>query len=120
LQSLQWKQELQTVRGRCLIWLMPPKEITELKDAIRAAHGCESLHVESIPVKEVFEGQTAWEGTVEVFDLVGHLEANRAYAWMHRDGDENKTVTVLQIPPVDSPQSAVKVAISSKARPLAD
>src|SRR5207248_3850369 len=39
---------------------MPPKEITELKDAIRATHGCESLHVESIPVKEVFEGQPAW------------------------------------------------------------
>jgi hypothetical protein len=34
---------------------MPPKEITELKDAIRTTHGCESLHVESIPVKEAFE-----------------------------------------------------------------
>jgi len=99
---------------------MPPREITELKDAIRAAHGCESLHVESIPVKEIYEGQRAWEGTVEVFDLVGHLEANRAYAWMHRDGDENKTVTVLQIPPVDSPQSAVRAAISSKARSQSD
>jgi len=95
---------------------MPPKEITELKDAIRATHGCESLHVESVPVKEVFEGQAAWEGKVEVFDLVGHPEAKRAYAWTHRDGDENKTVVVLQIPPVDSPQSAVKVVIASKAR----
>jgi len=44
---------------------MPPKQITELKDAIRATHGCESLHVESIPVKEVFEGQTAWEGSLK-------------------------------------------------------
>jgi hypothetical protein len=52
-----------------------PKEITELKDAIRATHGCESVHTESIPVKEVFEGQTAWEGTVEVFDLVGHRQS---------------------------------------------
>ena len=94
---------------------MPPKEITELKDAIRATHGRESLHVESIPVKEVFEDQTAWEGTVEVFDLVGHPEAKRAYAWRHRDGDENKTVVVLQIPPVDSPQSAVKVAIAKQS-----
>ena len=93
-----------------------PEEITELKDAIRATHGCESLHVESIPVKEVFEGQTAWEGTVEVFDLVGHPKAKRAYAWRHRDDDRNKTVAVLQIPPVDSPQSAVKAAIASKAR----
>ena len=95
---------------------MPPKEITELKDAIRATHGRESLHVESIPVKEVFEGQTAWEGTVEIFDLVGHPEAKRAYAWRHRNGDENKTMAVLEIPPVDSPESAVKVTIGSKER----
>jgi len=93
---------------------MPPKEITQLKDAIRATHGCESLHVESVPVKEVFEGQTVWEGTVEVFDLVGHLQAKRAYAWTYPDGDQNKTFTVLGILPVDSPQSAVKVAIAAK------
>jgi hypothetical protein len=87
---------------------MPPREITELKDAIRATHGCESLHVESVPVKEVFEDQTRWEGTVEVFDLIGHLQAKRAYAWSYRDGNQNKTMAVLEIPPVDSPESASK------------
>jgi hypothetical protein len=95
---------------------MLPNEITEIKDAIRATHGCESLHVESVPVKEVFEGQTAWEGTVEVFELIGHPEAKRAYAWTYRDGDQNKTIAVLEIPPVDSSQSAVKVTIPSNAR----
>ena len=95
---------------------MPSKEITQLNDAIRARHGCESLHVESVPVKEVFEGQTAWEGTVEVFELVGHPEAKCAYAWTYRDGGQEKTIAVLGIPPVDSPQSAVKVAIASRAR----
>jgi hypothetical protein len=95
---------------------MPPKKITELKDAIRATHGCESLHVESVPVKEVFEGKTAWEGTVGVFDLVGHPKAKRAYAWSYRDGDETKSIAVLQIAPLDSAESAVKVAVASKAR----
>jgi hypothetical protein len=95
---------------------MPPREITELKDAIRATHACESLHVESVPVKEVFEDQTTWEGTVEVFDLIGHLQAKRAYAWSYRDGNQNKTMAVLEIPPVDSPETAIKVAIGSKAR----
>ena len=90
---------------------MPHKKITKLKDAIRATHGCESL-----PVKEIFEGQTAWQGTVEVFDLIGHPKANRAYAWSHRDGDQTKSIAVLEIPPVDSPESAVKVAIASKAK----
>jgi hypothetical protein len=96
---------------------MPHKKITKLKDAIRATHGCESLHVESVPVKEVFEGPLAWEGTVEVFDLIGHPKATRAYAWTYREGKQNKTIAVLGIAPVDSPQSAVKVAIASKARP---
>src|SRR4029450_7428643 len=88
---------------------MQPREITELKDAIRETHGCESLHVESVPVKEVFEDQAAWEGKVEVFDLVGHRQARRAYAWRCRDGNQNTTVAVLEIPPVDSPASAVIV-----------
>ena len=93
------------------------KDIPLLKKAIKATHGCESLHIESVAVKEVFEGQTAWEGTVEVFHLVGHPKAKRVYAWTYQDGDQNKTVAVLEIPPVDSPQSAVKAAIASKARP---
>ena len=67
-------------------------------------------------VTEEFEGQTAWQGTVEVFDLIGHSKAKRAYAWTYRDGDQDKTVTVLGIPPVDSPQNAVKMAIASKGR----
>ena len=95
---------------------MPHKRITTLKDAIRATHGCQSLHVKSVPVVEQFEGKTAWRGTVEVFDLIGHPKAKRAYAWTYRDGDQNKTVTVLGIQPVDSPQTAVKVAIASKGR----
>jgi hypothetical protein len=95
---------------------MPHKKITKLKDAIRATHGCESLHVESVRVKEIFEGQTGWQGAVEVFDLIGHPKAKRAYAWTYRDGDQNKTVAVLELPPVDSPQSAVKVAIAAKAK----
>jgi hypothetical protein len=95
---------------------MPHKRITKLKDAIRATHGCESLYIESVPVKEVFKGETVWEGTVEVFELVGHPQAQRAYAWTYRDGTQNKTITVLGMPPFDSPQSAVKAAIASKAR----
>jgi hypothetical protein len=95
---------------------MPPREVTELKDAIRATHGCESLHVESVPVKEVFEDQTTWEGTVEVFDLIGHLRPKRAYAWRYGDGNQSKTMAVLEIPPVNPPGSAVKVTIGSKAR----
>lgn len=95
---------------------MQRKEFQKLKDAIREAHGCESMHVRSAPVKETFQGQTAWEGIVQVFDLIGCDKAKRAYAWSYQEGEETKTVIVLKIPPVDSPQSAVKVATAAKVK----
>ena len=45
--------------------------IEELRDVIRRLHGAEATHVESVPVKETFQGKTMWEGIVEVFELVG-------------------------------------------------
>jgi hypothetical protein len=95
---------------------MQPKNAQSLQDAIKAMHDCDSRYVESVAVHEVFQGQTAWQGTVEVFDLIGHDKAGRAYAWQYQEGDQTKTVSVLEIPPVDSPQSAVKVAIAAKAK----
>jgi hypothetical protein len=95
---------------------MHPEKIKSLQDAIKAMHGCDSRYIESVAVHEVFRGQTAWRGAVEVFDLVGHEKAKRAYAWQYQDGKETKTVAVLEIPPVDSAETAVKVAIAAKAR----
>lgn len=91
-------------------------KIRELQKAIQAMHGCESRHVQSVPVREVFRGETAWQGTVEVFDLIGHAKAKRCYAWSYQDGGETKSTAVLEIPPVDSPQTAVMVAIAAEAR----
>ena len=88
--------------------------IGELEGAILRLHGVKSKHLSSVPVKEVFQGQTVWDGTVEVFELIGHPETNRAYAWAHLEGDKGKQkrfVAVLHIPPIDSPQNAVKAAI---------
>jgi hypothetical protein len=96
---------------------MQPKNVQSLQTAIKAMHGCDSRFVESIQVHEVFQGQTAWQGTVQVFDLVGHTKAKRVYAWQYDDDDkQTKTVAVLEIPPVDSPQTAVKAAIVATAK----
>lgn len=82
-------------------------------------HGCDSKHLESVPVEEVFQGTTIWRGVVEVFSVTGHARASRCYAWSHRIGrnDEGeRAVAVIGIPPVDSAQAAVKVAIASEVR----
>ena len=52
----------------------------------------------------------------ECCNLSVHRQAKRAYAWSYRDGNQNKTMAVIEIPPVDSPESAVKVTIASKGR----
>ncbi len=88
---------------------------------IRRLHGAEATHVESVPVKETFKGQTVWEGIVEVFDLVGHPTAHRVYAWAHETDDPNKPirhVTVLHLHPIKSAQDAVKAAIAQEIRSL--
>jgi hypothetical protein len=93
--------------------------LEELKGVIRNLHGVESTHRESVPVKEVFRGQTIWEGIVEVFDLHGHPKANTAYAWTHETDDPEKprrSVTVLHVPPAVSPITAVRLAITQELR----
>lgn len=79
-------------------------------------HGCEAHRVTSKPVREVFQGQTAWVGSVEEFALTGHSKATNCYAWQYHDGNQTYTVTVLALPPVDSPESAVKVAVAAETR----
>lgn len=95
--------------------------IEELRYVIQKLHGVEATHRESVPVKEVFNGQTVWEGLVEVFDLKGHPKTNRVYAWSHETDnpdDPERHVTVLHIPPVVSPITAVRAAIIQEFRSL--
>ena len=92
--------------------------VTELQDIIRKLHGVEATHVETVPVKETFQGQTVWEGHVEVFDI-DHPQTSRVYAWSHDTDDADnprRHVTVLHIPPATSPLRAVQASIVSDVR----
>lgn len=94
--------------------------IEELQDVIRHLHGVESRHLESVPVKETFQGRTVWEGIVEVFELHGHPNAERAYAWSHEtEGPKKrKHVTVLHVAPITSAAAAVRAVIVQEFRSL--
>ena len=94
--------------------MMPLSYIEALQKAIRDLHGVESKHLESVPVKEEFQGKTVWEGVVEVFELIGHPKAPKAYAWMHNTDDPQspgRHVTVLHLAPITSPLLAVRAAL---------
>jgi hypothetical protein len=90
--------------------------ITKLKEAIETMHHCTARHVASEPVIELFNGEVAWDGVVETFELGGHPKAKRCHAWSFDDEKgETQYTTVLELPPVDSAESAVKVAIAAQA-----
>ena len=96
---------------------MDPAGLPALVDAIKHMHGCAATFVESVPVRETFNGATVWEGEVQVFELRGHLTAKRAYAWSHAtEGAKRRFYAVLHAPPVDSPVAAVRASIVADAR----
>ena len=92
--------------------------IEALQKAIIDLHGCKATWVESVPVKEVFEGQTAWEGVVQVFNLRDHPTAKRCYAWSHELEDTNKRrfFAVLHQGLVHSHRAALKAAIIAESK----
>ena len=92
---------------------MQPKEISDLQAAILATHGCESVYLRTEFVREVFQGNIAWDGLVRVLKLMNHSKAKYCYAWSYREGSEIKYSAVLEIAPVDSSQSAVKAVTAS-------
>ena len=85
----------------------------ELRLAVDRLHECKARHLKSVPVKETLQGNTVWDGIVEVFELSGHPKAKRCYAWGHWEdetGKQTRIVTVLEVPPVDSPLAAARAA----------
>jgi hypothetical protein len=92
-------------------------EIERLEKTIVDLHGCKSRHSGSIAVHETFQGQTAWRGVVEVFELHGHPQAKVAYAWSYKADDGSmRYVAVLGISPIDSPNDAVRAYIVAQAQ----
>jgi hypothetical protein len=88
-----------------------------LREVIRKLHGHESKHLETVPVKEWFQGKVIWDGEVEVFELIGHPDATRCYSWAYQD-DDGKTqfVAALGVGPVVSPKAAVQSAIRAMVK----
>jgi hypothetical protein len=97
-----------------------------LQAAIQQKHQCVAVHRESVYVHEKLDGQTIWEGQVEVFDLTDHADAGKCYAWsFHEKGmrgnilntESVRLITVLGKRPVDSPAMAVRAAIFYDVQP---
>lgn len=93
-------------------------ETDQLKEAVERQHGRTANFVEAVPVKETFEGQTVWEGTVHVFDLDSNPNATHAYAWSSpiEGSTKQRYFDVLHLGGIRSPQDAVRAAIVAEHR----
>ncbi len=89
--------------------------VEELQKAVETLHECRAHFVETVEVIELFQGKTVWGGTVFVFNLHGHPKATRVYAWSSpiEGSTKRRYYAVLHIPPVDSPETAVRASIVS-------
>jgi hypothetical protein len=89
-------------------------DVKLLKETVEKLHNCKANHCNTVRVHEKFKGEIVWDGFVEVFELADSKPAARCYAWQHSEDDTDtrtRVVTVLEKPPVNSPQTAVKAAI---------
>jgi hypothetical protein len=87
--------------------------IEGLAKAILDLHGCKATWIESVPVKEVFKGETVWEGVVQVFKIEGHPKADKCYAWSApiENSKNRRYYAILHISPINSPKKAIMASI---------
>jgi hypothetical protein len=86
--------------------------IEALAKPILDLHGCKATWIKSVPVKEVFEGETVWEGIVQIFEI-DHPKSKLCYAWSYGldNSKKRRFFAVFHQGPIDSAQAAVKAAI---------
>ena len=88
--------------------------IKNLGDAIAAVHECRCSHFGSEHVREEHEGKLVWEGDVEIFQIEDHADARVAYGWAWQDSsNEIQYIGILNSPPINCANDAVKAAIAS-------
>jgi len=89
---------------------MSPDQIAEV---LAKKEGSPCRFVQAVEVTERFKGKVAWQGTVFVFAL-NRPPDELCYSWV--DPQAKSLVTVLNRPPVESPETAVRAYIASRGK----
>jgi len=87
--------------------------VDELKQAVERLHNCKASHIEDVVLVEKFGEKTVWGGVVSVFEIKGHSQATKCYAWSSpiEGSTKRKFFAVLHASPVTSAEDAVRAAI---------
>ncbi|HEX4119635.1 MAG TPA: hypothetical protein VH619_03325 [Verrucomicrobiae bacterium] len=92
------------------------EHIERIQLTVEHLHRCKAHHCATIPVHEVFRGQTVWKGDVEEFTLTGHPKATTAYGWTEGEGAKERFFAVLELPPIKSALDAVRASIVADSK----
>lgn len=86
---------------------------TDVRKLVERMYKCVARLRTVEPVMEGVAGKVVWQGLVLVFAIEGHPEADICYAFSQLIEGSNRRefYAVLQIPPVDSPQAAVRAVV---------
>lgn len=93
--------------------MMNSVDLKELRRAVERLHNCKASHIEDIMVIEKFGEKTVWSGVVSVFEIRGHPQATKCYAWSSpiEGSTKRRYFAILHVSPVDSPEKAVRATI---------
>lgn len=88
---------------------VPRVSISDIRHAVEAETGLAAAHMGSYPVHENLGSGIFWRGDVEVFKVVGHAQADKAYAWGWLDEEDIRYHVVLNVAPINTATDAVKI-----------
>jgi hypothetical protein len=89
------------------------KQNKELIEAIEKLHNCKASYLDGVFVIEKFRNKTVWQGIVHIFRLIDHPQSEKCYVWYSNNPKtrKQKFYAVLHLPPIDSPEKAVRASI---------
>ncbi len=86
----------------------------ELQAAIETKAACSAQYLQTQPLTFAVDGRVRWKGKVEIYQLKNHPQAKLAFGWGYKSkGGKIAYVTVMGIPPLDSPTAAVRAFVAS-------
>ncbi len=87
----------------------------ELLNAIENRAKVGAVYVQTQPVRIVEDGVVRWKGKVEIYQLKDHPQAKMAFGWGFQNAQKKiEYVTVMGVPPLDTPVAAVKGFLASR------
>jgi len=87
--------------------------INDLTKTVEQICKCKASYLDQVAVIEEYGSNTVSEGIVHVFRITGHPRTDTCHAWSSpiEGTTTRRYYAVLKIPPLDSPEKAVRASI---------